>query len=203
VTSNHSKRRTRRRPVSPDAILDEALKIADEKGWALTSLSDVAASLDVSLADIRSFYRDKNALADAWFERALAVMLAEGGDAFAALPADERIAGRLQMWFRTLALHRDVTRSMLTAKLYPGHPHHWVPMVFDLSRFVHWLLDAADLNSPPPRRQLEEIALTGVVVASVSLWIADPTPGQRLTERFASRAVKRGGNLFRRIPLPV
>ena len=202
MTNGKSKGRTRIRPVSPDAILDEALRIADERGWVRTSLADVASSLGISLADMRSHYRDKDALANAWFERALTAMLADEDKAVAALPADERIAERLRVWFDTLAIHRDVSRAMLAAKLYPGHPHHWVPLVFDLSRFVHWLLDAADLNSPSPRRQLEEIALTGVVVASVSSWMVDPTPDQRLTERILRRGLKRGGSLFRQIPLP-
>ena len=202
MTNGKSKGRTRIRPVSPDAILDEALRIADERGWVRTSLADVASSLGISLADVRSHYRDKDALANAWFERALTAMLADEDKAVAALPADERIAERLRVWFDTLAIHRDVSRAMLAAKLYPGHPHHWVPLVFDLSRFVHWLLDAADLNSPSPRRQLEEIALTGVVVASVSSWMVDPTPDQRLTERILRRGLKRGGSLFRQIPLP-
>lgn len=196
-------RKPRGRNVAAEAILDEALRIAEDKGWDRTSLADVARGLGVSLAEVRAFYIDKDALANAWFERALLAMLSAEPEAFAILPADERVAERLRIWFKTLARHRKTTRAMLSAKLYPGHPHHWVPLVFDLSRFVHWLLDAADINSPPPRRQLEEVVLTGLVVASVSIWMNDPTPDQRLTERFLFRALKRGGSLFRRLPLPV
>lgn len=196
-------RRPRGRDISADAILDETLRIADDKGWGRTSLADVARSLGVSLAVVRAFFIDKDALANAWFERALFAMLAAEPGAFSTLPAEERVAERLRIWFKTLARHRKTTRAMLSAKLYPGHPHHWVPLVFDLSRFVHWLLDAADINSPPPRRQLEEVVLTGLVVACVSIWMNDPTPDQRLTERFLFRALKRGGSLFHRLPLPV
>ena len=178
-----------------EAILDTALEIAEERGWARTGLADVAR-------DVRAHYRDKDALANAWFERALAAMLAPGPDAFSALPVEERIAESLRIWFSVLATHRRVTRAMLSAKLYPGHPHHWGPLIFDLSRLVHWLLDAAGLNSPPPRRQLEEVALTGLVVAALSIWLNDRSPDRRLTDAFIRRALKRGGRFLGRLPLP-
>jgi AcrR family transcriptional regulator len=162
----------------------------------------VARDLGLSLADIRAHYLDKDALANAWFERALAAMLAPGPDAFSALPVDERIAESLRIWFSVLATHRRVTRAMLSAKLYPGHPHHWGPLIFDLSRLVHWLLDAAGLNSPPPRRQLEEVALTGLVVAALSIWLNDRSPDRQLTDAFIRRALKRGGRFLGRLPLP-
>ena len=185
-----------------EAILDSALEIAEERGWARTGLADVARDLDLSLADIRAHFRDKDALANAWFERALAAMLASGPDAFSALPVEERIAESLRIWFSVLATHRRVTRAMLSAKLHPGHPHHWGPLIFDLSRLVHWLLDTAGLNSPPPRRQLEEVALTGLVVAALSIWLNDRSPDRQLTDAFIRRVLKRGGRLLGRLPLP-
>ena len=188
----------------PDAevILDAALDVAEARGWARTSLAHVARDLGVSLADIRTHYRDKDAVANAWFERALATMLAPGPDGLSALPAEERIAESLRIWFAVLSTRRRATRGMFLAKLYPGHPHHWVPLVFDLSRFVHWLLDAAGLHSPAPRRQLEEAALTGLVVAAHMVWLSDPTPERRLTDAAIRRALRRGGRLFARLPLP-
>lgn len=195
---------TRKAHRGPDAeaILDAALEVADARGWSRTSLAQVARDLGVSLADIRAHYRDKDAVANAWFERALAAMLAPGPDGLSVLPAEERIAESLRIWFAVLSSHRRATRGMFLAKLYPGHPHHWVPLVFDLSRFVHWLLDAAGLNSPAPRRQLEEVALTGLVVATHMVWLSDPTPERSLTDAAIQRALRRGGRLFAHLPLP-
>ena len=48
-------RKPRGRDVSAEAILDEALRIAEDKGWGRTSLADVARSLGVSLAVVRAF----------------------------------------------------------------------------------------------------------------------------------------------------
>ena len=49
-------------------------------------------------------------------------------------------------WFDALAPHREVTDQMLREKLYASHPHHWAPMIFNLSRTIHWLRDAARLS---------------------------------------------------------
>ena len=53
-----------------DAILDTALRLADASSWEAVRLHQVAAALGISLDDIRSHYREKEDLVDAWFDRA-------------------------------------------------------------------------------------------------------------------------------------
>ena len=106
-------------------------------------MSDVAAELGIPMADILDHYHDKDAVADALFRGAWRAMLAEPPDGLADLPMLERLHLLLMRWFDALAPHRKAAGQMLADKLYPSHPHHWVPMVFNLSRTIHWLLDAA------------------------------------------------------------
>ena len=87
-------------------------------------------------------------LPNGWFAKA---QTAAGQEADDATPHD-RLHQVLMRWFDALAPHRQVTGQMLKAKLYPSHPHHWVPMVFDLSRLIHWFLDAARIESTGRRR---------------------------------------------------
>ena len=202
TTSGRKKSGSRsRRRIGSSEILDTALTLADDMGWARTSLAEVSKVLGISLADMRAHFRDKDALANAWFERALNAMLSAAPDQGPEAPPDERLAARLSAWLGVLSEHREVTRAMLGAKVYPGHPHHWVPLLFDLSRFVHWLLDAADINSPSPRRQIEEITLSGLVLALVAIWLCDPTPDRRVTQRFLRRSTKRAVRLSGRVPM--
>jgi hypothetical protein len=90
---------------------------------------------------------------------------------------------------------------MLLGKLYPGHPHHLAALVFRLSRTVQWWREAAGLDAPPPRRQIEEVALTSLFVATVACWAADGSPGQRATRAFVARSLDAAdgvaGRLFR------
>ncbi len=65
--------------TTPARILDTTFDIANDMGWGRLRLRQVARRLNVSMADIRTHYRDKDAIADAWFARADAAMLAERG----------------------------------------------------------------------------------------------------------------------------
>ena len=79
---------------------------------------------------------------------------------------------------------------MLSVKLWPFHPHHWVPMVFDLSRTVLWIRDAAGLDAAPPRREVEEVGLTWLFLGTLAVWARDGTPEQERTRRFLDRRLR-------------
>jgi hypothetical protein len=102
-------------------------------------------------------------------------------------PPPERLHAAMMAWFDALAPHHAVTVQMLDAKLYPSHPHHWVPMIFDLSRLVHDFLDVARIASTGRRRQLAEVGLSAIFLASLRDWRRDPEAvRERLRRRLAS-----------------
>ncbi len=168
-------------------IVDAALELAEEAGWDRLRLRAVAARLDVPLAAVLVHYRDLDAVADAWFRRAWSAMLAVPPEGFAALPARERLHLAMMRWFDALAPHREVTGQILAAKLYPAHPHHWVPLVFNLSRSIHWLREAALLDAVGRRRQMEEVGLTWLFLMTLAVWLRDETPGQARTREVLRR----------------
>src|SRR5690606_9168215 len=98
--------------------------------------------------------------------------------------------------------HRNVTAQMLRGKLQPGHPHHWVPLIFNLSRTVHWLREAARLPAVygSPRAQLEEVGLTALFVATVAVWAGDDSEGQERTRRFLRRRLAQADRLLAWLP---
>jgi hypothetical protein len=87
----------------------------------------------------------------------------------------------MMRWFDALAPHREVTGQMLAAKLYPAHPHHWVPLGFNLSRSIHWLREAALLDAVGRRRQVEEVGLSALFLMTLAVWLRDETLGQART----------------------
>ena len=95
-------------------------------------------------------------------------------------------------WFDTLAAHQRVSVQMLRGKLHLSHPHHWVPMVFNLSRTIHWLREAAQLPAEydTPQAQREEVGLTAVFVGALLMWTRDNSVGQERTRRFLRRELK-------------
>ena len=169
------------------AIVDTALAMAEDGGWANLRLRLVAERLDVPLDRVSRHYRDLDAVADAWFGRAMEAMLVPLGRNFARLPARQRLCRRMLLWFDAQADHRRVSGEMLKTKLYLSHVHHWAPMAFNLSRVVHWLRDAAGLDAVGRRRQVEEIGLTLLFLATLAVWLGDETPGQERTRSFLER----------------
>ena len=165
-------------------IVDNAVDLAEEVGWSGVRLRDVANRLKISLAELRTHYRDLDAVSDAWFARAIDAMLAPPPKKFLEQPAEIRLFILLMRWFDALAPHRKVTGQMVREKLYPAHPHHWVPIIFDLSRTIQWLRDAAALDAVGRRRQVEEVGLSVLFLATFSVWLNDETPDQEHTRAF-------------------
>jgi AcrR family transcriptional regulator len=168
-------------------ILAAALDSAAESGWYDLRLHVVSDRLGLPLAAVHAEFRDADAIANEWFARALDAMLAEPGPGFAALAPSVRMRRVLLRWFDAQAAHRRVVRSMLGAKLHASHPHHWVPMAFDLSRLMHWALEAARLDARGLARQAEEVGLTLVFLRALAVWLCDESPGQARTRAFLAR----------------
>ena len=192
-----SKRKTAPRDEELAArIVDTAIAMAEEEGWDNVRLRRVADALGITLAELDRHFRDLDAVADAWFARARAAMLAPLEPEFAGLAARERLKILIWRWFDALAPHRGVTVQMLRTKMWPYHPHHYVPMIFNLSRTIQWLRDAAGLDAGGRRRQIEEIGLTGLFVATLAVWSRDETLGQERTRRFLDRRLARADMLM-------
>ncbi len=175
-----------------DRIIDAALALAEEDagggGWYDLRLHLVAQRLGVPLEAVLDRFRDADAIADAWFARALRAMVREEpGPGLDALPPSARVQAVLMRWFDAQAAHRRAVGSMIGAKLHPSHPHHWVPMVFSLSRLIHWALEAARLDARGLARQAEEVGLTLVFLRALRVWLDDASPGQRRTRAFLRR----------------
>jgi ubiquinone biosynthesis protein COQ9 len=177
------------------AIMAVALEQAERTGWDGLRLHEVAAALDISLADIYRHYRDADAIAEAWLAKADRAMLEPQDPAFAELPPARRIERVILRWLDALAPHRTVTRQILVGKLYPGHPHFVASLLVRLSRTVQWVREAALLRGGPPRRQLEEIALTWLFVATVAAWSFDASEGQQRTRRFLAGRLRDAGRI--------
>ena len=175
------------------AVVDAALEIAEEKGqWAAVRLHDVADRLHIPVSEVLDHYRDLDSVADAWFLRGLKAMVAPKPANLLQQPAWRRIEICLLAWFDALASHRRVTAQMLRGKLHLPHLHHWGPMIFNLSRVIHWLREAAQLSAPygTPRASREEITLTAVFVAALMVWTGDDSEGQADTRAFLRRELR-------------
>ena len=184
--------KSRKRDLPAD-IVEAALGLAEERGWPAVRMHDIAKELGVPPGQVLEHYRDLDSVANGWLRRGLEAMIAPREPDFGAQPAKQRLETCLLAWFDALAPHRRVTVEMLKGKMHIPHPHHWGPAIFDLSRTIHWLREAAMLPAGygTRRAQMEEIGLTSLFLATLLVWAGDDTPGQIRTRRFLHRQLDR------------
>lgn len=185
-----------------ERIVDRTVALAAEVGWERLRLRRIAEDLGIALPELLAHYRDLDAVADAWFARPLRAMLAPMDAGFADLPARERVYLVMMRWFEAQHAERAVVGQMLRAKLYPSHPHHWVPMVFSLSRLIQWVREAARLDAPGRRRQVEEVGLTLLFLATLRVWLGDESDDLAVTRRFLRRRLAGADQLLSVLPRP-
>lgn len=171
-----------------DAIINTAVALATRTSWEAVRLYEIAAELNISLDKIRNYFREKEDLVDAWFDRADGIMLRETNAAdFLDLAPQQRIHRLIMVWLDALAVQRKVTRQMILAKMEPGHIHIQVPAVMRISRTVQWIREAAQRDATFLRRALEESALTTIYLMTFFFWMRDESPGSNRTRQFLDR----------------
>ncbi|GAB3395450.1 TetR/AcrR family transcriptional regulator [Azotobacter armeniacus] len=174
--------------TSPAQILDTALQIAERSGWERLRLFDVAATLDIGLEEIARHYQDKDALVEAWFDRADAALLARAREAdLVALTPAGRLEELLVAWLGALAPHRALTGEMLCYKLEPGHIHLQVLGLMRISRTVQWWREAAGRPSAYFSRIGEEIALSAVYLCTFAHWLRHGQEGEAALRAYLRR----------------
>lgn len=167
-------------------ILDTALNLAEANSWTSVQLHHIAETLGIPLNKVRAHYRDKEALVDAWFDRADDAMLRDAAEPdFLLLPRQARLHRLIMKWLDTLAPHRRVTRQMVLNDLQPGYSPFRAPRRF--YRTVEWIYEASRHNANFIQRALEETGLAGIYLATFAYWLTDDSQNSISTRRFLDR----------------
>lgn len=171
--------------MSPDdrdtarRIVDMALQLGEQQGWRRLHLHEIAAALPLPLATLLRLFPDQDAIAEAWFDRADAALLAcaERPDWPSRRPR-ERLEVALLAWWASLAPHRQLSAQMLGYKLQPEHLHLQGRGLLRISRTVQAWREVAWLRSHGWRREAEEALLSAIFVSSFLRWLQSPAHGQ-------------------------
>ncbi|MFQ5935963.1 MAG: TetR/AcrR family transcriptional regulator [Acidiferrobacterales bacterium] len=171
-----------------ERIVDTALALGEQRPWEAVRLHDVADALSISLNDVRQYFREKEELVDAWFDRADGAALEDATTAeFQALAPRERLHRAIMTWLQALAPHKKVTREMIYGKLEPGHLHVQIPGLLRISRTVQWFREAAHRDATFLRRALEETGLTTIYLITFFYWLRDDSAGATRTAALLDR----------------
>jgi len=178
-----------RTELSPEAvqncILEAALRLGEQAGsWDAVHVHEVAREAGVTMDELGRHFDDKDAIGEAYFDRADAAMLALGrSPGWGELAIPERLFRLVTAWLDTLAPHRRLAFGMLRYKIQPEHIHLQARGVARISRTVQWIRESAMLPSTGRRRELEEAVLTSIYLTTLMLWFADESPGGERSKR--------------------
>lgn len=190
---------TREAAAIEAAVVAAFIAIGREAGYEAVRLSALAERTGLPLPLIADHYRDVDAVANAWFRQARRRLMALDFGAIATEPVDERLAGVMETWIAAFGPDHELALEIVRAKLHPSHAHHWVPLVFDLSRLVHDFLDVARVPGKGAFRAGQEIALTAITLAMLRDWARDASPDAATTRRRLRRRLGRSGALAARV----
>ncbi len=184
-----------------DAIVDAAVQLAEASSWEQVRLFDVAERLDVPLAVVQEHFREKEEIADAWFDRPDRALVEAASDpTVQALPATEKLHCLIMTWLDAQADHQRVVREMIKGKLEAGHLHVQIPAVLRISRTVQWLREAAHRDAAGAMRGLEETVLTSIFVTTFVSWMNEDTHDFRRTRARLSRLLHGAAWMSRWVP---
>jgi AcrR family transcriptional regulator len=171
-----------------DRMLDAALGLGELRGWDAFHLHDIARELGVPLSEIHRHFRQKDDLAEAWFDRADRMLLAVPDmPGWTDLPVRERLFQAIMAWLDALRPHRRLTRAMLGYKLHPEHLHLQAHGLTRISRTVQWIREVAQLPATGLRQEAEEVVLTGIYLTTFGQWLRDESPDSSATRKLLQR----------------
>jgi ubiquinone biosynthesis protein COQ9 len=184
-----------------EAIVDTALELGEPLGWDAVHLHEIAQALGIGLADIAERFAHKDAIAEAWFDRAdQALLAAPSSPGWQQLDPRERLHAAVFAWLDALAPHRRLSGQMLRYKLQPEHLHLQALGAVRVSRTVQTIREVAGLKSAGWRREAEEAALTAMYLSTLLSWLRDDSADAAASRDFLRRWLARADWLARQLP---
>lgn len=175
------------------AILQQAMQLAEQSSWEALRLRDIAKAMNLSLLDIQQHFQQKDDLVDAWFDLADQAMLScQQRPDFEHSSAQDKLQTAIMQWLNALAAHRQITRQMLYYKLEPGHVHLQAAALLRLSRTVQWLRELADLKAQNLTRIEQELFLSALFSSTFVRWLTTKESASRSAQQWLQRGLQLG-----------
>ncbi|MCG7898390.1 MAG: TetR/AcrR family transcriptional regulator [Candidatus Thiodiazotropha weberae] len=175
-----------------EKILDYAVRLAEQSSWESIRLHQVAEEMGINLQTVQGYFRQKDDLVEAWYDRADRAMLADAAkEDYQWLTPRERIHRSIFCWLTSMQNQRKVSREMLGYKFELGHLHLQVLGLLRISRTVQWFLEAAHRDSVDLKRIGEEVVTTGIYLSTFAHWLFDDSSGAEKTAKLLDRLLRR------------
>ena len=178
----------------PRLIVDNALELAAIKGWAQTSLNDIAAAAGLSLATLHATYPSKTTIVAAYTTRVDETVLNHIDPELADKLSRERLFDVLMKRFDAMNPHKEAVRSILRASTSDVEALARGPL--SLYRSMRWMMEAANIPSSGVRGQLRIKGLALIYLAVLRTWFNDDSENMSRTMASLDRQLSRADRLL-------
>lgn len=154
-----------------DRVIDAAMAVAAEQGWARTSITDIAAKAGLSLADLRLRFDSKGAILRAFLRRIDAQVLAGVGPPDGTESARDRLFDLMMVRFEALRPYRAAIAVILREA--PADPVGAACFLPDYLGSMGWMLEGAGISSAGVGGTLRANGLAAINLAVSQVWLTD------------------------------
>lgn len=189
-------------------ILDAALRLFRERGFAETTMRDVAAAAGVATGAAYYYYRSKEELVLAFYVRTDQEARPLFAEALArSKKLDKRMRGLIEAKFTQFAEHRALLTALLKAGVDPRDPlspfgDETRPVREENINWYARALEGSDVTPPadiaPDVPRLLWLYHMGIIY----FWITDDSPGQARTQRILDATLDLVVQLLKAASLP-
>ena len=178
----------------PRLIVDSALELAASRGWAETSLGDIAEAAGLTLAQLHGTFPSKTAIVAAYTTRVNETVLNDIDPELADKSSRERLFDVLMKRFDAMNPHKEAVRSILRASTSDVEALARGPL--SLYRSMRWMMEAANISSSGVRGQLRIKGLALIYLAVLRTWFNDDSEDMARTMASLDRQLHRAERLL-------
>lgn len=155
-----------------ETIINSALELASTKGWANTSLYDIASHANISLTDLFDHFGCRSDILGGYgrmLDRIVLDRLSDETDP--ALSPRDRLFDILMERFDALNDQRDAVISILDS--FKGDPKQALFSFPHLGQSMSWMLEAAAIQTNRIGGCIKVIGLCAIYLATLRVWAND------------------------------
>jgi len=182
------------RALTRTRMVEAALALAQTEGWRDVSLADIAAAAGVPLSDALQVTPSKTAILRAFSQQVDAQVLNGLDDEDRDAPARDRLFDVLMSRYDVLWPYRPALRAILQD--LPRDPGALAAALSPALESVHWMLEAADLDTSGVRGALRVRGVALIYAANLRVWLAEDDRDMAKTMADLDRRLRRAETLM-------
>ena len=173
----------------PDRIIDAMLSLTAEKGWTRTSLHEIAAEADVSLAQLHEHYPSKPAILSACMKRVDHQVLAGTGKPSKDETTRDRLFDVLMRRFDAMKPYKEGIRGIL--RDIPRDPPAALFLACRAKNSMRWMLEAAGVSCTGLFGKIQVKGAVAIYTATMRVWLNDDSDDMGKTMAFLDKRLSR------------